>query len=59
MKPFDSQLCKIVSAKALTADVFDFCVSAPQLAEQASTGQFAQILVPGHTLRRPISIFGI
>ena len=59
MKEFDSQLCKIVSAKALTADVFDFRVSAPQLAEQASPGQFAQILVPGHTLRRPISICGI
>ncbi len=59
MKPFDSQLCKIVSAKALTAGIFDFRVSAPHLAELASPGQFAQILVPGHTLRRPISICGI
>lgn len=59
MKRFDSQLCEIASASPLTKDVFDFHVRAPGLAELASPGQFAQILVPGHTLRRPISICGI
>lgn len=59
MKRFDSQLCKITSMGPLTKDVFDLRVSAPQLAELASPGQFAQILVPGHTLRRPISLCGM
>ncbi len=34
-------------------------MSCPELAALAAPGQFAQILVPGHTLRRPISICSI
>lgn len=56
---YDSKPCKLLSAKALTTDVFDFVLSAPELAAVAQPGQFAQIRLPGHTLRRPISICGI
>lgn len=56
---YDSKPCKLLSAKALTKDVFDFVLSAPELAAVAQPGQFAQIRLPGHTLRRPISICGI
>lgn len=56
---YDSKPCKLLSARQLTGDVFDFVLEAPALAAMAQPGQFAQILVPGHTLRRPISICGI
>ena len=56
---YDSQLCKLVSARALTQDVYDFVLECPPLAALARPGQFAQIRLPGHTLRRPISICGI
>lgn len=56
---YDSKLCKLLSVRKLTRDVFDFVLSAPELAAMAQPGQFAQIRLPGHTLRRPISICGI
>ena len=56
---YDSKPCKLLSVRQLTGDVFDFVLEAPALAAMAQPGQFAQILVPGHTLRRPISICGI
>ena len=56
---YDSKLCKLVSARALTKDVFDFVLECHELAALANPGQFAQIRLPGHTLRRPISICGI
>ena len=56
---YDSKPCKLLSVRQLTKDVFDFTLQAPELAALAAPGQFAQILVPGHTLRRPISICGI
>lgn len=56
---YDSKLCKLLSVRKLTGDVFDFVLSAPELAAMAQPGQFAQIRLPGHTLRRPISICGI
>ena len=56
---YDSQRGKLVSTKKLTADIFDFTVECPELAEIAVPGQFAQIYLPGHALRRPISICGI
>lgn len=59
MKPYDSRPCKLLSARELTPGVFDFTVSCPKLSALAVPGQFAQILVPGHTLRRPISICSI
>lgn len=59
MKKFDSLRCRLEKAARLTADVFDYEFECPQLAEIARPGQFAQIRLPGHTLRRPISICGI
>lgn len=59
MKKYDSVPCEIISAKQLNADVFDFTLYCPKLAAKAKAGQFAQIYLPGHTLRRPISICGI
>lgn len=59
MKAYDSVQCKLLMAKRLTSDVFDFTLACPELAEKAVPGQFAQIRLPGHTLRRPISICGI
>lgn len=56
---YDSKPCKLLSARQLTGDVFDFVLEAPALAAAAQPGQFAQIRVPGRTLRRPISICGI
>lgn len=59
MKPFDSRQCKLLAARELSPGIFDFTVYCPELAALAVPGQFAQILVPGHTLRRPISICSI
>lgn len=59
MKAYDSVSCRLVKATQLTADIFDFTLHCPQLAAKAKPGQFAQIYLPGHTLRRPISICGI
>ncbi len=59
MKKFDSVMCRLEEAWKLTEDVFDYVFSCPGLAEKACPGQFAQIRLPGHTLRRPISICGI
>ena len=50
---YDSKPCKLLSVRQRTGDVFDFVLEAPALAAAAQPGQFAQILVPGHTLRRP------
>jgi len=56
MKKYDSQTCVLAEARKLTADIYDFLVESPSFAAQAHPGQFAQIRLPGHTLRRPISI---
>lgn len=59
MKAYDSKICKLIDVKKLTSDVYDFTLECPELAANALPGQFAQIYLPGHTLRRPISICGI
>lgn len=59
MGKYDSKLCKLLKAEKLTADVYDFTLECPELAAKAQPGQFAQIRLPGHALRRPISICGI
>ncbi len=56
MKKYDVRSCKILQRNQLTQDVFDVTVDAGELAKLARPGQFAQIAVPGRTLRRPISI---
>lgn len=59
MKQYDSLTGRVTEARQLTHDVFDFVVECPSLAAIAQPGQFAQLRLPGHTLRRPISICGI
>lgn len=59
MKPYDSVLCGLVSAKELRPGIFDFQLECPELAALAKPGQFAQVRLPGRTLRRPISLCGI
>lgn len=53
---YDAQSCRLVSKKNLTPTVFDFKLQNETLASLARPGQFAHVLVPGKTLRRPISI---
>lgn len=56
---YDVQLCKILTKTEIANGIFDFTVQAPEMAAVAVPGQFAHIYVPGHTLRRPISICDI
>lgn len=56
MKPFDSYDCAITDAECLAPGIYSLTAAAPPLAAVAQPGQFAQLLVPGKTLRRPISI---
>lgn len=49
----------IIEKKSLGAEIYSVVVKAPEQANAAKVGQFANILAPGFTLRRPISICGI
>ena len=53
---YDAQDCKLIGKKKLTATIYDLRLQNAALAEQTRPGQFVQILVPGKTLRRPISV---
>lgn len=56
---YDAQDCKLVSAEQLTKTIYDFRLQNSQLAAITVPGQFVQVLVPGKTLRRPISVCDI
>ena len=56
MKQYDVRQCCVTDFTHLTADIYSAGVDAGELARMARPGQFAQIYVPGKTLRRPISI---
>ncbi len=56
MKQYDVRQCRVTEFTQLTADIYSAWVDAGELARMARPGQFAQIYVPGKTLRRPISI---
>ena len=49
----------IIEKSTLAKGIYSVYVDAPELADEAQVGQFANIAVPGFTLRRPISICGI
>ena len=49
----------IIEKRTLAKGIYSVIIDAPELAEEAEAGQFANISVPGFTLRRPISICGI
>ncbi len=53
---FDAQDCTLAAKYQLTPTIFDFRIKNAELASLAVPGQFAHLLVPGKTLRRPISI---
>lgn len=53
---YDVQSAQLVKKSEPAPNIFDFTVCCPTLAKKAQPGQFAQIAVPGKTLRRPISI---
>ena len=59
MNKYDVKLCKLILKREINKDIFDFIVSAPEFADVAQAGQFAQIKVTGKTLRRPISICAV
>ncbi len=46
----------IIKKKAIAAGIFDITVNCPEIAGEASAGQFVQVAAPGFFLRRPISI---
>lgn len=56
MMKYDVKLCEILSKKEIAAGIYDMTVKAEEFSQAAQPGQFAQILAPGKTLRRPISI---
>lgn len=49
----------IIEKTTLAKGIYSVIVDAPELADEARPGQFANIAAPGFTLRRPISICGI
>lgn len=53
---YDVKQCKILEKQELAKGIFSFVVKADELADIAEPGQFANLLAPGKTLRRPISI---
>lgn len=53
---YDTRLCELVQKEEIAPGIFDFRVRCEALARLAKPGQFAHLLVPGKTLRRPISI---
>ncbi len=53
---YDAQNCELVYKKQLTPTIYDFRLKNKALAEITKPGQFVQVLVPGKTLRRPISV---
>lgn len=53
---YDTQLCVLLDKQELAPGVYDFWVKRDSFANSAQPGQFAHLLVPGKTLRRPISI---
>ena len=53
---YDAQDCKLVAKYQLTSTIYDFRLRNEELAAITRPGQFAHILVPGKTLRRPISV---
>ncbi len=53
---YDVKLCEILKKSEIAPGIFDVTVRAGEIAAAAQPGQFAHLLAPGKTLRRPISI---
>ena len=48
----------VISKANLARNIFDLTILCPEIAANTKAGQFVHIRVPGHILRRPISIAG-
>ncbi|MEF9984330.1 MAG: dihydroorotate dehydrogenase electron transfer subunit [Oscillospiraceae bacterium] len=46
----------IIGKKSIAKGIYDYKIACPEIAENAVAGQFVNIRVQNHTLRRPISI---
>lgn len=55
---YTQELCPIVKKEQLNKTTFSFTVASKTAVQSMKPGQFANILVQGKTLRRPISICG-
>ena len=53
---FDAQDFELVAKYRLTPTIYDFRLKNEELAAITVPGQFVHVLVPGKTLRRPISV---
>lgn len=53
---YDAQLFTLTKKEEIADGIFDFTVENGAIAQITRPGQFAHILVPGKTLRRPISV---
>lgn len=53
---FDAQDFELISKTRLTEAIYDFRLKNKAMADITKPGQFVHILVPGKTLRRPISV---
>ena len=53
-----SHSCEIITKERVSAAGWRFVLAAPEVAAQASPGQFVHILTDGKPLRRPISLCG-
>ena len=53
---YDAQLFTLIKKEEIADGIFDFAVENSAIAQITKPGQFAHILVPGKTLRRPISV---
>ncbi|MDU6346646.1 MAG: dihydroorotate dehydrogenase electron transfer subunit [Clostridium sp.] len=56
---YDTMQCEIIYRKQPAPGIHDWIVDAEDFARAAKPGQFVHVLVPGKTLRRPISICDI
>lgn len=56
---YDTKLCEILYQRRPAPGVHDWLLDAEDFAKAAKPGQFVHVLVPGKTLRRPISICDI
>lgn len=49
---------KLLHKAEIAPGIYNFTLSAPEIAKAAAAGQFVNVLCGAHTLRRPISICG-
>ena len=55
---YQQGLFPVLAKRNLAQNIYDLTILCPEIAGQAKAGQFVHIRVPGHVLRRPISIAG-